>query len=79
MAPESSPEITVSTLREALEFFLEDDHLIDRLEAESLRELFLRDGQVTEAERALLQEAITTKNFDAKALDILKALLDSPA
>jgi hypothetical protein len=76
---EPQPEITVSTLREALEFFLEDDHFIDRLEAESLKELFLRDGRVSPEEKALLQEAITTQNFDARALDILKSLLDEPA
>ncbi|MEB3328344.1 MAG: hypothetical protein VKQ33_03830 [Candidatus Sericytochromatia bacterium] len=75
MPTDPQPEITVRTLRQALAFFLEDDNLIDRLEAESLKELLLRDGQVTSEEKAFLQNAITTQNFDARALDILKSLL----
>lgn len=75
MPPAEQPEITVSTLRQALEFLLEDDHYIDRLEADALKELILRDGVVSVEEKAFLQDAIAHSNFDAQALSILERLL----
>lgn len=64
------------TLREALAFFLEEDHYIDRLEAEGLRDLIMKDGKISADERAFLEEAVQKANFDGRALDILKGLLD---
>ncbi|MEB3196767.1 MAG: hypothetical protein VKP62_06135 [Candidatus Sericytochromatia bacterium] len=77
MSGENEPKVTISTLRKALEFLLEDDNMIDRLEATALQELILRDGVVSQQERAFLQEAIAASNFDSQALDILKRLLAS--
>lgn len=76
--PESRPRITSSTLREALKFFLEDDNMIDRLEAESLESLILRDGLVSDKEKEFLREAIAGANFDERALAILQKLLEAP-
>lgn len=70
------PESEAKTLRQALEFFLEEDHYIDRLEAEGLKDLIMKDGQISEAERAFLEEAIAKANFDGQALDLLKGLLE---
>jgi hypothetical protein len=64
------------TLREALKFFLEEDHYIDRLEAEGLKDLIMKDGKISDAERAFLEEAIQKANFDGQALGILKGLLE---
>lgn len=75
MSASDQPTITVKTLREALKFLLEDDHMVDRLEAEALKDLILRDGVVSEGEKAFLQEAMESCNFDARALDILKRLI----
>ena len=76
MDPNQSTAITAKTLREALKFFLEDDHHIDRLEADALQDLILRDGKVDAAEKQFLQEAIATCNFDERALNTLKHLLE---
>jgi hypothetical protein len=67
--------VTVTTLRGALEFFLEDDAYIDRLEADALRDLILQDGLVSEEEKAFLQNAMASCNFDSRALAILEQLL----
>ena len=67
--------ITVKTLRDALKFFLEDDQRIDRLEADALKDLILRDGLVSSEEKAFLVEAIGRCNFDDRALSILQQLL----
>lgn len=64
------------TLRQALEFFLEEDHYIDRLEAEGLKDLIMKDGKISDAERAFLEEAIAKANFDGRALEVLKGLLE---
>lgn len=70
------PPITASTLREALQFFLEDDNYIDRLEADALASLIKVDSKVSEEEKAFLRDAMATTNFDEKALAILKKLLE---
>lgn len=72
---DTNPPITASTLRQALAFFLEDDHLIDRFEGEALASLIQRDGVVDEAEKAFLREAIASSNFDSRALATLEKLL----
>lgn len=72
---ENPTPITVRTLREALKFFVEDDGYIDRLEADTLSDLILRDGLVSQEEKDFLREAIATSNFDGRALDILQRLL----
>lgn len=79
MSDESAAPITAASLREALAFFLEDDHMIDRLEAEGLASLILRDGAVSAEERVFLEEAIAKANFDSQALDILRRLLEKPS
>lgn len=66
---------SIQTLREALSFFLEDDNLVDRLEAEGLKMLILRDGIISEAEKQFLTEAIRNNNFDSEALKSLQDLL----
>jgi hypothetical protein len=76
MEPVESTPITAKTLREALKFFIEDDGYVDRLEAEALRDLIYRDGRVSPDEKAFLQEAITANNFDSRALDILRTVLE---
>jgi hypothetical protein len=68
-------KITVKTLRQALKFFIEDDGYVDRLEADALRGLIYQDGRVTPEEKAFLQEAIATNNFDERALAILETVL----
>ncbi|MEN9231513.1 MAG: hypothetical protein Q6L68_11445 [Thermostichus sp. DG02_5_bins_236] len=65
----------VESLRQALAFFLEDDNIIDRFEADGLKTLILQDGHISEAEKAFLQEAIAQNNFDSEALALLKDLL----
>lgn len=75
MADPVEPEDKIESLRQALAFFLEDDNLIDRFEADGLKTLILQDGQISEAEKAFLQEAITHNNFDSEALALLKELL----
>ncbi|MCJ2541834.1 hypothetical protein [Thermostichus vulcanus] len=72
--PEERTEDKIESLRQALAFFLEDN-LIDRFEADGLKTLILQDGQISEAEKAFLQEAITHNNFDSEALSLLKELL----
>jgi sulfur transfer complex TusBCD TusB component (DsrH family) len=66
---------SIQTLRDALSFFLEDDNLVDRLEAEGLKILILRDGIISEAEKQFLTEAIQNNNFDSEALKLLQDLL----
>ncbi len=66
---------SIQTLRDALSFFLEDDNLVDRLEAEGLKMLILRDGMITEAEKQFLSDAIQNNNFDSEALKLLQDLL----
>ena len=68
--------VTAKTLREALQFFLEDDNYVDRLEADALASLITRDERVSEEEKAFLRDAIARVNFDQRALDVLKRLLD---
>lgn len=75
MAADQSPS-TASNLREALSFFLEDDNYIDRLEADGLATLIKQDGKISAEEKAFLEQAIATVNFDAPALDLLKKLLE---
>ena len=70
------PDRSANTLREALAFFLEDDHYLDRLEAEGLKDLILRDGVISPEEKAFLEQAIASTNFDERALGVLKGLLD---
>jgi hypothetical protein len=71
----SASETPVQTLQSALLFFLEDDNMVDRFEADGLKTLILQDGQVTEAEKAFLHDAIQRNNFDSQALILLKDLL----
>jgi len=73
--PEEQPEDKIESLRQALAFFLEDDNVIDRFEADGLKTLILQDGSISEAEKAFLQEAISHNNFDSEALSLLKELL----
>ncbi|MEN9203757.1 MAG: hypothetical protein Q6K80_04800 [Thermostichus sp. DG_1_6_bins_120] len=68
-------EDKVESLRQALAFFLEDDNIIDRFEADGLKTLILQDGHISEAEKAFLQEVIAQNNFDSEALALLKELL----
>ncbi|MDX2272863.1 MAG: hypothetical protein NW237_13090 [Cyanobacteriota bacterium] len=68
-------ETHIANLRAALAFFLEDDNMIDRFEADGLKTIILQDGQISEAEKQFLQEAILHNNFDREALTLLKDLL----
>lgn len=72
----SEQQASVANLREALKFFLEDDNMIDRLEADALKSLLLQDGKIDAKEKRFLEEAIRTANFDSRALDTLKKLLE---
>jgi hypothetical protein len=76
MDPVKPTGVTVSNLREALKFLLEDDNMIDRMEAEALVGLIQQDGRVTDEEKAFLNEAIAHSNFDERALNLLKAVLE---
>lgn len=67
---------SVDTLRGALAFFLEDDNVIDRFEADGLASLLIQDGQLSEVERHFLNEAMASANFTQEALDLLKGLLE---
>jgi hypothetical protein len=62
------------TLKAALELFLENGYL-DRGEADALIELILSDHKVTAEEKAFLQEAIQTCNFEEPALKVFKDFL----
>lgn len=75
MSADQTPT-SAASLREALKFFLEDDNYVDRLEAEGLASLINQDGKVSAEERAFLQEAIASANFDGRALETLKRLLE---
>ncbi|HEY9721946.1 MAG TPA: hypothetical protein V6D47_08015 [Oscillatoriaceae cyanobacterium] len=72
----SEQQATVANLREALKFFLEDDNMIDRLEASALKDLLLQDGKIDAEEKKFLQAAIQHSNFDSQALGILERLLE---
>ncbi|NJK64103.1 MAG: hypothetical protein HC921_16710 [Synechococcaceae cyanobacterium SM2_3_1] len=48
---------------------------MDRLEAEGLKMLILRDGIISEAEKLFLTEAIQNNNFDSEAFKLLQDLL----
>lgn len=74
--PMGTPESRSQTLRAALAFFLEEDNMIDRFEAEGLKAMILQDGQITPEEQQILQEAIGHNNFDSEALKLLKDLLE---
>ncbi len=74
--PMGTPESRAQTLRAALAFFLEEDNMIDRFEAEGLKTMILQDGQITPEEQQILEEAIQGNNFDSEALKILKDLLE---
>lgn len=74
--PMGTPESRAQTLRAALAFFLEEDNMIDRFEAEGLKTMILQDGQITPEEQEILEEAIQANNFDSEALKILKDLLE---
>lgn len=67
---------TAKNLKEALAFFLEDDNLIDRLEANALMDLIMQDGKIDTAEKQFLVEAIQSANFDERALNTLKTLVE---
>ncbi len=74
--PMGTPASRAQTLRAALAFFLEEDNMIDRFEAEGLKTMILQDGQITLEEQQILEEAIQGNNFDSEALKILKDLLE---
>lgn len=74
--PMGTPESRAQTLRAALAFFLEEDNMIDRFEAEGLKTMILQDGQITSEERQILEEALSNNNFDSEALKVLKDLLE---
>lgn len=67
---------TAKNLKEALAFFLEDDNLIDRLEANALMDLIMQDGKIDTAEKQFLVEAIEKANFDDRALKTLQTLVE---
>ena len=67
---------TAKTLKEALSFFLEDDNLIDRLEANALMDLIMQDGKIDREEKQFLVEAIQSTNFDDRALATLQTLVE---
>ncbi len=73
--PFSSPSMEAENLRSALQFFLEDDNMIDRFEADGLKTLIMQDGKLSATERQFLEEAMERNNFDQEAIAILKNLL----
>ncbi|MBK7748621.1 MAG: hypothetical protein IPP57_20170 [Candidatus Obscuribacter sp.] len=63
------------TLEDALKEVLADDNKINRYEARVIREMIMADGVVSEDEKALLEKALTTNDFDSDAFDILSNVL----
>jgi hypothetical protein len=56
------------TLQEALQFLLEGDGYVDRLEAQALIDVIRSDGQVTDEEKDFLCEVLENANLDGEAL-----------
>lgn len=67
---------SAKTLKEALAFFLEDDHMIDRLEADAIMDMIMQDGKIDREEKQFLVDAIQGANFDDRALKTLQALVE---
>jgi hypothetical protein len=55
------------TLQEALQFLLEGDGYVDRLEAQALLDVISADGKVSDEEREFLCETLQTTNLDGVA------------
>jgi hypothetical protein len=63
------------TLQEALQFLLEGDGYLDRLEAQALIDVIRSDGQVTEEEKEFLCETLETANLEGAALKKIEDFL----
>ncbi|MNS57757.1 hypothetical protein D3C72_906550 [compost metagenome] len=63
------------TLQEALQFLLEGDGYLDRLEAQALLDVIRSDGKVTEEEREFLCETLETANLEGAALKKIEDFL----
>ena len=65
------------TLQQALSFLLENDGMVDRLEADALLDVILSDGKVTTDEREFLTEMLKTANFDEVAREKIAGFLSA--
>lgn len=63
------------TLQEALQFLLEGDGYLDRLEAQALLDVIRSDGKVTEEEKEFLCETLETANLEGAALKKIEDFL----
>ena len=66
---------TPEQLADALRLFTENGYL-DRLEVDALAELILADGQISDEERAFIEQVVETCRFEEDAATRLKGLLD---
>lgn len=63
------------TLQEALKEALQDDGKVSKYEAKVIRELILADGKISNEEKAFLENALHSNQFDKEGLDLLSDLL----
>ena len=64
------------TLQEALQFLLEGDVYVDRLEAQALLDVIASDGKVTQEEKDFLCETLQTANLDGVAKEKIEDFLE---
>lgn len=67
------------TLQEALQFLLEGDGYVDRLEAQALLDVIVSDGKVTDEERDFLCETLKSANLDGVAKQKIEDFLEQYA
>ena len=67
------------TLQEALQFLLEGDGYVDRLEAQALLDVIASDGKVTQEEKDFLCETLQTANLDGVAKEKIEDFLEQYA